>query len=282
MEEYATRALEPDSIDFIAGASLRRFRCAVRKASGAVLKAFMQVPLLILDIPFFSLRRRTSQAELDRIAESVRPGDIVITADRLFPLWQCVIRAAGSNYCHAAIYEGAGRVIEATTFHDSGRGVAHTPLEKYIGGHKALCVLRPPYGGDAGVRAALGYAWAQLGKPYDVRMQVDSTDAMYCTKLVAGAMAAAGFRVPPTRFFGKPGYIPDEFMRMEGVQMVWGGAPCFGRTMLCQLPFLAAETMPAALFLSGMLDGFAAAAVMAAVPAVWILLGFVQLKTRFL
>jgi hypothetical protein len=50
-----------------------------------------------------------------------------------------------SPYSHAAIYQGNGQVIEATTFHPSGSGVAHTDLHTFAHDYKDLCIVRPAY-----------------------------------------------------------------------------------------------------------------------------------------
>jgi hypothetical protein len=183
-----------------------------------ILWTLFRIPLLVFDLPVWSLARPVTEAERSVIAGSLSAGDLLLTSDRLFPAWQIAVGVAGSpRYSHAAVYAGGGAVIEATTFHPSGFGVARTGVVEFLTGRKSVCVLRPPYPSAAARAALLAWLEQQLGKPYDYRFSRRNPDAMYCAKLVAHALLAAGL---PDVAVRRRFYLPDDFLKASGMTVV--------------------------------------------------------------
>jgi hypothetical protein len=184
----------------------------------------MRLLLLLMDIPFFHIGRKVSAAERSQIANTLKSGDIVLVADKLFPLWQLVIRLLfNSNYYHSAIYENNGQVIEATTYYPAGSGVRRTNVESYISGYKNVCIVRPSYATNTARQKAVNFAVSQLGKPYDCAIQIEENGSFYCAKLVAYALKAAGVDVKQSQFLGKKGFAPSDFIHTENTKIVYGG-----------------------------------------------------------
>jgi cell wall-associated NlpC family hydrolase len=204
--------------------------------------------VLVLDIPCFSLSKKISDGEKKHIVGSLCAGDILLTADNVFPLWRLLVCIAGkSHYSHAAVYEGNNRVIESTTFHASGDGVARTELNVFLSGRKNVCVLRPQYAAEENRQTMFAYLVRQLGKPYDYRFDACGTDAMYCTKLVARAMCAAGLPINTECFFGRNIYTPAALMKTDSIQTVYRKSQTHLNTLTAYLPLTVILLLTAAL-----------------------------------
>jgi len=188
----------------------------------AVLRMIPKLPTLIFELPFCSFSRKMSCGERQAIINVLEKGDILLTSDRVFPLLQFAEAVMGSpRYSHAAIYEGDNSVIEATTFHPSGCGVAQTEINDFLSGRKNIGVVRPSYLSENNKEAMFAWLQQQLGKPYDYGFSTKNNGAMYCSKLVAKAMRVAGFPVEETRFLWFDQYLPDAFIRQSGMETVF-------------------------------------------------------------
>jgi uncharacterized protein YycO len=186
------------------------------------LAKIIRVPALVFDLPMCSFSRKISSDERRKVLSVLETGDILLTTDKLFPAWELVSICLGSpQYSHAAIYEGENRVIEATTFHPSGYGVAHTEVQEYFSGRKNVCVLRPAYRSNEDKSAMLDWLQQQIGKPYDYGFNFNNDRAMYCSKLVAKAMGVADITVSTIWKFRREGYIPDTFLQMADVRIMY-------------------------------------------------------------
>jgi hypothetical protein len=186
-------------------------------------KKMLKFLLLLMDIPLFCAEKRISESEKAKIVNLLETGDIVLVADKLFPLWQLFAKlTSGSNYYHSAIYEGGGQLIEATTYYPVGSGVRRTNVYSYISGYKNCCVVRPPYASNSERQNAVRYAVSQIGKPYDYAMQTAENGAFYCTKLIAYALQAAKISVKEKQFLRKQGFPPDDFIKIKNTKIVYG------------------------------------------------------------
>ena len=204
-----------------------------------VLKIFLRIPVLMFDIPVFSFSRKISEYERQDIVDTLADGDILLTADKLFPLWRFVVGLLGSpRYSHAAIYEGKKNIIEATTFHPSGFGVVRTPVNDFLSGRKDICVMRPSYRSQYQKSTMFIWLEEQLGKPYDYDFSCDNNHAMYCAKLVGKAMQMAGFSTDTRRFLHYSLYLPDFFIRTEEMKVVYRKCETKSRQLVYCLPLI--------------------------------------------
>jgi len=182
----------------------------------------IRIPALLFDLPICCFARKISNKERQKMLEVLESGDILLTTDKLFPLWEFLAAFLGSpNYSHAAIYEGEERVIEATTFHPSLQGVAQTAVQDFLSGRKKVCLIRPPFRSVEDKNAMMTWLRQQTGKPFDFYFRLEGENAMYCSKLVAKAMKVAGFKVNIKRKFRREGYVPDAFLQMENANIVY-------------------------------------------------------------
>ena len=178
--------------------------------------------LFILDIPFFYLGKKLSAIEIQTITKKLLPGDIILYADRNFPIWQLIVKASGnSNYGHTGIFEGNGSVIEATTVYPHGSSVMRTNIGAFLSGYKSISIVRPSYKSEQCRQQSLDYAVSQLGKPYDYKLNLNDNSNVYCTELVAKSMQASGINVPISSFCGRKFYMPDNFMKTNEINVVY-------------------------------------------------------------
>jgi len=185
-------------------------------------RLFSMASMLVFELPFCSFAHKLSAAEQQAIITMLKEGDILLVSNKLFPQLQFVEAVMGSpQYSHAAIYEGENSVIEATTFHPSGCGVARTTINDFLSGRKNICVVRPAYPSEYNKETMFAWLQQQLGKPYDYAFSTKNDSAMYCSKLVAKAMRVAGFPIEKTRFLWCKQYLPDAFMCQSGMTTVY-------------------------------------------------------------
>jgi uncharacterized protein YycO len=197
------------------------------------------LPVFFFDIPFCRFSRIISEKERQSIIAILEPGDVLLTSDKLFPMWKFVMRIAGSpHYSHTAIYEGGQYVVEATTFHPSGDGVAYTKVNDFLSGRKNICVVRPEYGSEGRKSDMFGWIRKQLGKPYDYTFKYSGSEGTYCSKLIANAMNVAGFHIATKRFLKQDVYIPDAFMETAGINVVYRKQEERMEKFLCRLPVM--------------------------------------------
>lgn len=197
--------------------------CFTRQTLYRIVRGIVRLPALTLDIPLAHFSPRIPAAERQSIIETLIPGDILLTSDKVFPIWQMAASFIGSpRFSHAAVYEGNFQVIEATTFHPSGQGVARTAVDEFLSGRKTICIVRPTYASEYRKELLLSFLERQLGKPYDYSFCLEDTDTMYCAKLVAQALETAGFTIGTKRFFNRDLYLPDAFIGTTGLMVVYG------------------------------------------------------------
>ncbi len=200
--------------------------------------------LLILDIPFFCFGKKLSAKDKQLITEHILPGDIVLYADRHFPVWQLIVRAGGNSYYgHAGIYEGNGQVIEATTVYPCGSRVTRTGIGAFLNGYKSVCVLRPFYHSETLRDRTLDFAVAQLGKPYDFKLNFSDNDTVYCTELVAKAIGESGIATPVTCFCGRKFYMPDDFLKIENTSIIYENTGKSGNSSSLLVAFIVSPTI---------------------------------------
>jgi len=173
-----------------------------------------------------------------KILDCVQPGDVILETNNAYPGWQRLeFYSMRSNYTHAAIYEGDGKFLEATT----PGGVQRTDLAEYLQGREQVAIIRPQYKSAADVKAALDYCRDQLGKPYDNGFNTKSNDEFYCAELVYKAMQAMPDKidVPTRKFLGKEVVAPDAFYAAPGAQVVYDDGSSYWKNRLSNWPVYA-------------------------------------------
>ena len=187
----------------------------------------------ILDIRVPTTTKNMSDEERNKILSVIQPGDVILETSDAYPNWQRMeVVTLGSVYTHAAIYEGDGKFLEATTGDPSGKGVIRTDLKEYLEGPIHIKIVRPPYKGAEDVKSALDYARAQLDKPYDSAFNYDDDSQMYCAELVKKAIdqCPSNIETPMahtflTKLFKKNAVGPDNFGEIEGAKTIYPEDP---------------------------------------------------------
>ena len=188
-----------------------------------------------LDVRVPTVTREISEARRQQILSSIRPGDVILETDDAYPGWQVMeYFTMHSSFTHAAIYEGDGKFLEATT----PGGVQRTDLDEYLHGRVHIAVVRPRYKAAADVSAALDYARAQLGKPYDHAFNTADDNAFYCAEYVWKALKATPdpIHLPTRRALRHEVVAPDVFLTLPGAQVVYSDGSSFLRNRLSNWP----------------------------------------------
>lgn len=127
-------------------------------------------------------------AHCRRMMGIILPGDIICRkydcyADRfLIP----------GEFTHSGIVESSQYMIHAVA-----EGVERIDVLDFVKDTDGFIVLRPGHGYDP--KAAVEYARAQLGKPYDFKFQAEAGPvvAFFCHELSARSVQAGGIKIIP-------------------------------------------------------------------------------------
>jgi cell wall-associated NlpC family hydrolase len=172
-----------------------------------------------LDIRVPTTTPHLSAAQRDEILHSIQPGDICLETNDAYPGWQRFERITmRTNHTHAFIYEGNGKLLQSTT----PNGVQRTDLADYLKGRIHVMVIRPPYQSQQDVAAAIDYAAAQLGKPYNEAFNGNDTSKFYCSQLVSEALRHMPHPIetPQGQFRGHGFVAPDAFNQIPGARII--------------------------------------------------------------
>lgn len=182
-----------------------------------------------------TLKRPISEESRQKVLHDIQPGDVLLETDLAYPGWERMEHyTLRSNYTHAAIYEGEGKFLEATT----PGGVMRTDLDEYLHGPIKVAVIRPPYQDPDDVKAALNYARSQLGKEYDSSFDASDDSQIYCAELVRNALASTPHPIatPERKFFGRQAVAPDAFFKIEGAKVVYDDKAHYWKDRLYAAP----------------------------------------------
>lgn len=183
-----------------------------------------------------------SQAEA-ALLEQLHPLDIILTANKSY-VWGSLIPG---RFTHDLIYLGTEAQLRAAGLWETpgfaslqddvraGRlfAEAATPMADTVAAGRVLesdgiAVLRPRLS-PSERRAALAFAAASIGRPYDYTFDTTSADRLACTELVYFAMPGLG--IDPIEAYGKMVIFPDQLAaqairgeRMEVVGYLVGNA----------------------------------------------------------
>lgn len=193
----------------------------------------------ILDIRVPTTTPNITPERRDEILKLIQPGDIILETNNAYPGWQRFEKVTlNSDYTHAAMYEGDGKFIEATTGDPSGKGVVRNDLKEYLEGHILVEIIRPPYKTPEDREAALNYCREQLGKPYDSEFSLKDDNQIYCAELVYGALNSCPNKIetPLKKLFSKEAVAPDSFEEVKGAQIVYSDNSNFWKNMASHYP----------------------------------------------
>lgn len=117
------------------------------------------------------------------MSEVIRAGDVIVTYSR----GEFTNRFIDGKFKHAAIYVGAGCVIQAV-----GAGVSSERFEDFCASKDKIAVLRPKFCDESTCKIAAMNATSQIGKPYDYYFELGD-GAFYCAELIQWAYRHATY-----------------------------------------------------------------------------------------
>ena len=198
----------------------------------------------VLDVRVPTVSKGMSPETRQEILDNLQPGDVILETNNAYPNWQRLERLAfRSSFTHAAIFEGwqdgKPMLLEATTGDPSGAGVVRTNLEEYLHGPVQVGVVRPDYKTPEDREAALQFARAQLGRPYDSGFNYKDDSTFFCSELVDKALRSCPNPVEAETSralgFGRVTIAPDAFLRLPNAKQ-FGDKPNFYANMVSHWP----------------------------------------------
>lgn len=194
-----------------------RLQCGVSLLGNALVHALeLRIPTALPAL---------SEINRNKILDKVRPGDILLSADPAYLMWEGLEYAvAGSHFTHCMIYEGEGNVLEST-IEGHAQGVMRSPLERVLQGSIKLAVIRPPYPCQVQIKTVLEFCRAQIGKPYDSVFDYEHADgqAFYCSSLIYLGLQQLDppLHLPSKHCLGRNLVVPDAFLHLEGASLLY-------------------------------------------------------------
>lgn len=126
------------------------------------------------------------------------------------------------EFSHSGILESATTVIHAV-----GEGVERIDIIDFIKDCDGFIILHPKEEFPYDFQKAVGFARAQIGKPYDFKMTVEGSDvkALFCHELSGRSLWAGGIKIPPViKSFGPVKhevYLADMFVSDPRVRTLY-------------------------------------------------------------
>lgn len=200
--------------------------------------------LAAISAPFPSSARGLTEQQRQEVMERVEPGDILLTTTAGSLGWELFEKARwGTDWTHAALYVGNGRVVEATTKY----GVINRSLEGALKTHE-LAILRPRYANTQEVTSVVARAGELVGRPFDPLFLQGNQTEMFCSELVLEALSAqrSPQEIPVSRVSGRDMVSPDDFLKSPQVDVVWKTDNTFGKRMANYWPVAACSIAGAA------------------------------------
>ena len=198
---------------------------AIRERLTCATSAFGNVIAHGLDLRIPTNNAETTPEQRQAIISKLQPGDIILTSDTSYLLWETLeYSVAGSHYTHVCIYEGDGKILEATV--DSGvDGVMRSNLDVAMMGPMKLAAIRPAYASPEDIVVALDFCRERIGKHYDGLFDMDHTkgEKYYCSSLIYSAFQAMPnpIAVKRKKRVGRWLVIPDAFLDLEGETVLY-------------------------------------------------------------
>lgn len=203
-----------------------------RSLGDAVKKRLVQAVAIpsFLEIPNIFPRMKTVDAQL--IHAFAEPGDIILSSDKSLPLYSALSKVAlGSDFGHASLYIGDGRIIQS-----GPGGVEESPLFDR-GTHFTL--IKPEYQNEEDREKAVAYAKDMVGKPYDWTSRNEG-DSVTCTDLLANALGQGDtkFDIKESSLLGTRAITPQAFLDNDKMKVAVDGDSPLWKDVAGSLPFV--------------------------------------------
>jgi uncharacterized protein YycO len=124
---------------------------------------------------------------IDIMAGTINAGDVIVTFSR----GELTNKFIEGSFKHAAMYVGAGKIIQAI-----GRGVSVESFEDFCASKDRMAILRPKFCDASDCKIAAMNATSQLGKPYDYYFEIGD-GSFYCAELIEWAYRHATLGASP-------------------------------------------------------------------------------------
>jgi len=153
------------------------------------------------------------------VKSMLQPGDIILQKDERAIIMQAMSKVVtGSDFVHAALYEGNGKMLESVV-----TGVREANIDEYLQGENSVQIVRPHYESEADRQAAIDFAREQKGKPYNMLFDEKTHESYYCTQLVREAFQAMphSIEVPVSDFMGKHIVGAGAFQKIPDAEVIY-------------------------------------------------------------
>ncbi len=168
-----------------------------------------------------------SQERREAILAALEPGDVILETNLSYPGWKQMLHfGLGSNYTHAAMYEGDGKLLESSPH----VGVQRSDLEKYFNEPVKLAIIKMPYASEADRQAALDNFRAIRGKAYNRTpnfLTEEHPKAFGCAEAVTYCLENLPnpIAVPRVSVAGKETVSPAAFKDIPGAVVKYDDEP---------------------------------------------------------
>jgi uncharacterized protein YycO len=177
------------------------------------------------NVPFPTAIEPFPAEDRETVKSLLKPGDIILQKNEGAIIMQAMSKVVtGSDFVHAALYEGDGKMLESVV-----RGVREASVDEYLRGENSVQIVRPHYESEADLQAAIEFAKEQKGKPYNMLFDDRTKESYYCTQLVREAFQAMPhpIEVHVSDFMGKHIVGAGAFQNIPDAEVIYNRGGSF-------------------------------------------------------
>jgi len=177
------------------------------------------------NVPFPTAIEPFPAEDRETVKSLLQPGDIILQKNEGAIIMQAMSKVVtGSDFVHAALYEGDGKMLESVV-----RGVREASVDEYLQGDNSVQIVRPHYESEADLQAAIEFAKEQKGKPYNMLFDDRTKESYYCTQLVREAFQAMPhpIEVSVSDFMGKHIVGAGAFQKIPDAEVIYNHGGSF-------------------------------------------------------
>lgn len=194
----------------------------------------MVVKLMDYEVPTTS--HYITEKQKTKVRSLLRPGDLLLETNNEYPGWQTMEKFLfHSDWTHAAIYMGRGKVAQATS---DGEGFdAAGDLEDFLDSYH-IAIYRPQYKTEKDKASVMKYMRDAQGRMYDSAYNTEDESELYCSEAPYHAFRKMPhpINVELEKVLGLTIASPGAFAHHPDFKFIWSSGSSYWRNQATHTP----------------------------------------------